>query len=238
MPNCVHGFVPNRNIVTNARKHTEKNWVLNFDLAHFFDSITYSDISNLFLNPPFRCGEKVAKILSLLTVTRIGLPQGAPTSPVLSNLIAMELDRKLMALTKSRGITYTRYADDITFSSDSVFDDDLVEHEKDNPKTHKIGPLLEEIIHQCGFKIHPEKTRLQSKNQAQTVTGLRVNEKVNVNRKFIREVRAMIYKLGKHGLDSYAPHQLIHAKKQTYHTDDLDINQITSMHILNRRILT
>ena len=114
---------------------------------------------------------------------RNALPQGSPSSPLLSNIVCSTLDKRLTDLARRYGLTYTRYADDMTFSSDhSVYARD--------------GAFLQElddIVRGCGFKINEKKTRLQKKGSRQEVTGLIVGEKVNTYRQFIKNLRAAVF---------------------------------------------
>ena len=114
-----HGFIQPTSVVTNARAHTGKRWVLNIDLEDFFPTVNFGRIRGLFLKPPFDMAPAAATVCAQIVTYRNGLPQGAPTSPVLSNLIAVPLDRALLRLVApARASTYSRYADDITFSTD------------------------------------------------------------------------------------------------------------------------
>lgn len=113
-----HGFIPARSVVTNATPHAGRHWVLNVDLADFFPSINFGRIRGLFMAPPFSMGPKAAAVMAQICIHGNGLPQGAPTSPVLSNFIAAALDRRLTRLAREHKCDYTRYADDLTFSTD------------------------------------------------------------------------------------------------------------------------
>lgn len=192
----VHGFVQNdRNIITNATQHKRKPFILNIDLKDFFHSVNFGRIRGIFKNPPFGFNDSCATILAQLCTYNGRLPQGAPTSPVLSNLAATTLDKYLVTLAHKNHFTYTRYADDITFSSKRIFDRSIVDYttNEEGKKVIFIGDKLKSLIEKSGFTINEDKTRLQQKYVRQEVTGLVVNEKVNVNRKFIRKTRSMIY---------------------------------------------
>src|SRR5689334_12289528 len=112
----VHGFLKERSILSNAKLHTGQRLVFNVDLADFFPSINFGRVRGLFMSPPFNLGPAAATVFAQLCTHRNGLPQGAPTSPHLSNFIAADLDRRLTRLARESGARYTRYADDITFS--------------------------------------------------------------------------------------------------------------------------
>ena len=186
-PQGVYGFVinPNKkeplcNIVENAKMHVNKRYVLNLDLQDFFSSIKAYRVKALFQSDYFRYNEQVATALALLVTYEGTLPTGAPTSPVISNFICLQLDEMLLAFCCDKDIQYSRYADDLTFSSD---------HEI--TKSHLQD--LSTIINSNHFKINPKKTRLKLNHRKQTVTGITVNKKVNVDRKILKMVRAMLY---------------------------------------------
>jgi RNA-directed DNA polymerase len=194
-PNEVHGFViqPNYlgkacNILENAKPHVKKKYVLNIDLKDFFPSISAKRIKELFLSDIFNFNEQISTALTLLTTYKGQLPIGAPTSPVLSNFICLALDRDLLEFSTAQELTYTRYADDLTFSSNFLITSD-----------HILDII--NIIHEHRFNINEKKLRLQTSNQKQSVTGLTVNDKVNVDRKLLRKVRAMLHDLTTNGLD-------------------------------------
>ena len=176
----VNGFVPGRSIVSNASVHADKKFVLNLDLENFFPSISFGRVIAVLQLNPIAAQPKVAYYITQLACHNGSLPQGAPTSPVISNLICQRLDRRIESLVKSHQVAYTRYADDLTLSSDQPFENGLLNH-------------LDQIIQDEGFTVNMEKVRLQLKNNRQEVTGLTVNEKVNVPRKYLREVRAMLH---------------------------------------------
>jgi RNA-directed DNA polymerase len=133
----------------------------------------------------------MANAITLLTTINGHLPQGAPTSPVLSNLVCLPLDKQLMAWCDEREINYTRYADDLSFSCDEPFTIEEIS-----------GIRL--IIAQHDFRVNEKKLRKRANNKKQTVTGLVVNEKVNVDRKLIKKVRAMLFDLRLNGIKAAA----------------------------------
>ena len=134
-PECVHGFAEGRSVATNARNHTGRNYVLNIDLKDFFPTITYTRVMKSLQELGFN--EEVSDIISRLCTIpmwderkemwRNALPQGSPSSPLLSNIVCSSLDQRLSALAQRYGVTYSRYADDMTFSSDhSVYAKDSI----------------------------------------------------------------------------------------------------------------
>lgn len=198
-----HGFLEKRSVLTNAQNHTGARFVLNVDLKDFFPSINFGRVRGLFMKPPFAMDPPAATVLAQLCTLRNGLPQGAPTSPMLSNFVASELDRRLLRLAKSHGVTYSRYADDISFSCDRPeFPPLLAFYELDarGNKTLCLGDALAKEIGAAGFAPNPSKFRLQSYAVRQAVTGLTVNAKANVQRDRIRRVRAMLHAWERFGL--------------------------------------
>ena len=199
----VHGFVEGRSIVTNASMHLKKNFVLNNDLTDFYGTINFGRVRGVFLAKPFSFGEKAATVLAQLVCYKKVLPQGASTSPVISNLVAANLDKRLIAIAKKYHCQYTRYADDITFScSKKTFPHSLLIFDGQNPITGtlEVGNVLEEAIKSSGFDINYKKVRLQIKSCRQEVTGVTVNEFLNVKRAYIRNIRAMIHDWKTNGL--------------------------------------
>lgn len=193
------GFVPERSIVSGAKLHTNKNYVYNIDLKDFFHSFERKRVKWMFTQAPFNLSgerEPLAFLLASLCThpieiegqTRIILPQGAPTSPTLTNILCYALDKKLSGLAKRFGATYSRYADDITFSSNkSIF------------KKEAFLSELQRIITSQGLTINEKKTRLQEKEYRQEVTGLIVNEKVNTYRRYVKQLRMWLHYIETYG---------------------------------------
>ncbi len=195
-----HGFVKSRNIVTNAQLHIRKKYILNIDLKDFFPSITFPRVFGLFKANPFNFNKNVSGVLAQICCFKGQLPQGAPTAPIVSNLICSKMDSKLRLLAKELKCDYTRYADDITFSTTrKVFPVELVDSYTDTGI--KLGKKLIDIINNNYFEVNPSKVRLLNKKSRLEVTGLTVNEFPNVKRTFVRQIRAMLYDWDKNGLD-------------------------------------
>lgn len=195
-PDEVHGFVINEgergeqcNIRENAAIHSGKAYVLNTDLKDFFPNISGRQVLHLFSSDLFNYSEEIATALALLTTYQGKLPTGAPTSPVISNLICLDLDAHLKEFAKENNLSYSRYADDLSFSSDELINTVLINK-------------LRAVIKNCGFAINEKKVRMISANKKQTVTGIVVNEKVNVDRQLLKRIRAMIHDLQSKGLES------------------------------------
>ena len=196
-----HGFAKNKSIVTNAKRHLDKKFIFNVDLSDFFGSIHFGRIRNLFKSNPFNFNNSVATILAQICCFANSLPQGAPTSPVLSNMIAWKLDSQLQNLAKMTNGTYTRYADDISFSFTTI--KSRLPQEIVILRDHEASPghALTHIIEENGFFINYDKVRLCSRYSRMEVTGLTVNELPNVRRKYVRQLSSMLYAWRKHGYE-------------------------------------
>ncbi len=202
-----HGFITGRSILTNAQPHANRAIVVNMDLEDFFPSIGFPRVRSVFNRAGY--SPAVATILALLctecprrameydgqryfvaTGPR-GLPQGACTSPGLSNQVARRLDRRLGGLAAKLGITYTRYADDLTFSGDKELEG-------------RIGYLMARVRHIAqdeGFAVNEAKSRVLRRSTAQVVTGLVVNSRPGVARAEVRRLRAILHRARTEGLD-------------------------------------
>lgn len=178
---AVHGFVLNRSIITNAKPHLSKRIVLNIDIKNFFPSINFGRCYGLLVKSPYELSKEIASIIAQLICYRNTLPQGAPTSPIVSNMICAKLDSRLSRYLSRKQIEYTRYADDLTFSTDLDWIDE------------PIIAKIKSIIVEEGFEINNKKFRIQRKLSKQEVTGITVNEKLNVSRYYIRNIRALLH---------------------------------------------
>ncbi|MBL8798641.1 MAG: RNA-directed DNA polymerase [Planctomycetia bacterium] len=201
-----HGFVPGRSIVTNALPHVGRAAVINLDLKDFFPTITFRRVQGLFrklgysghlatllallcTEPPRVPAELDDKVYHVALGQRV-LPQGACTSPAITNALCRRLDRRLDALARRHGFAYTRYADDLTLSGDN---------------TEMIGHVLRNvryILKAEGFTLHPTKSRLMRRGQRQEVTGVTVNVRPGVSRQEVRTLRAILHNAARHGLES------------------------------------
>ncbi len=198
-----HGFIHERSIVTNSNIHVGKRYVLNIDLQNFFPSINFGRVRGMFMGIPHRFPADVATVLAQLCCNNNELPQGAPTSPIISNMICAQLDSQLSKFAHQNRCDYTRYADDITFSTQvATFPRPIAAlvHSQ-NGLTAEIGDELRTLIRNNGFEINTQKVRVQTRTKRQEVTGLTVNECPNVNRGYVRQVRAMLHAWEKYGLE-------------------------------------
>lgn len=197
-----HGYTKGRSIVSNATVHKNKTWVLNIDLKDFFDTIHIGRVIGLFKSKPFCFNADIANKLAYLVCYKRRLPQGAPTSPIISNFICRRLDNDLIKLTSKYKIVCTRYCDDITISTDFNSLPPSILTYQDNH--YFIGAELESVIRGNDFLLNYDKLRCQLKRNRQTVTGLVVNKKVNIQKSKYRHFRAIMHSVEKNGLKETA----------------------------------
>lgn len=181
------GFTPNKSTYDNALPHINKAYVLNIDFQDFFINISSEQIFNIFSKIGY--SDKVSAYLTKLSSYNGILPQGAPSSPYISNLVCLELDNKIGKFISNKDINYTRYADDLSFSS--------------NTDLSLFIEQIESIILEENFKINKNKFRLQKWYERQMVTGLVVNTKVNVPRKYYRQIKQEIFYCKRYGVASH-----------------------------------
>lgn len=202
---AVHGFVPNHSIKTNAEPHLNKEVVINLDLKDFFPYITYERVKGLFVKLGY--SEQIATVFALLCtqaeVDKVNvdgqifyaqkgkrfLPQGSPASPAITTLIAYKMDLRLQGLATKFGFTYTRYADDLTFSA-TVADDKNI---------NMLLTFVKKVVESEDFILHPDKTHVMRNGSQKKVTGIVVNEKLNVDRDTLRKFRALLNQVEKTG---------------------------------------
>ncbi|EKB00831.1 retron Ec67 family RNA-directed DNA polymerase/endonuclease [Proteus mirabilis] len=195
-----HGFERKKSIITNAEKHKRRKWILNLDLSNFFDEFNFGRVRGYFLkNKNFSLDETICNLIAKIACYKNRLPQGSPCSPVITNLILLSLDQRLNKICKSVGCTYTRYADDITISTNKSFFPTKIVTSYDNESIVLNKKFLKEIT-SSGFSLNEDKIRLHNKTYRQEVTGLTVNQFVNVNAKYARKVRAMTHSLFINGI--------------------------------------
>lgn len=183
------GFTEERSVVTNATVHIGHHYVFNIDLENFFPSIPQARVWARIQLPPFDFPKEVANVVAGLCChtnadkTKNVLPQGAATSPLLTNAICDTLDRRMRGVAKYYGLHYSRYADDMTFSSmRNVFEEGS-----------DFRLEIKRIIEEQGFKMNDKKTRLLRDGERQEVTGLTVNQRVNVSRKYVHDIRWILH---------------------------------------------
>lgn len=202
-----HGFLAEKNIVSNARAHVGAQIIVNFDLENFFPSITYKRVKGVFRALGY--SESAATVLALLCTApdtdeieldgktyfvALGerhLPQGSPASPAISNIIARRLDKSLAKIAAVNDFKYTRYADDLTVSTED--------------KDADIGKLMRQIRYVVGkqnFVVNESKTRVLRRGRQQEVTGIVVNDKISIDRKTLRKFRAVLHQAEMNGFEN------------------------------------
>lgn len=187
---CAHGFERGKDITTHAKQHVGRRWVYCTDIKDFFPSITWGRVYGMFQAYPFDAPAPLARYLANLVTYKGQLPQGAPTSPILANLLCRRLDSRLFKWARSNGYIYSRYADDLTFSTDR------------NEFSEKDRAFIDRIVNEEGFEIHSDKRRLMPRWGRQIVTGIVVNEKLNLPRDYVRGLRAILHNIRCFGWES------------------------------------
>lgn len=193
-----HGFVRKRSIITNATMHLHKKNVLNVDLKDFFDGFNFGRVRGFFLtNRNFCLDPDIATVIAQIACFDNKLPQGSPCSPVITNLITHALDIRLAALAERHSCTYSRYADDLTFSTrEKLFPPQIM---RENVGSYAPGKKLKSEVRRSGFELNPKKTRIQYKDSRQDVTGLVVNKKPNTKYEYWRTVKSQCHSLFRTG---------------------------------------
>ena len=186
---CSYGFEKNKSILGNATNHTNKKLVFNIDLKDFFSQIHFGRIRGMFIAPPYSLGIEAATVIAQLVCCNGILPQGAPTSPIISNMICRSMDNNIMKLCKECKVQYTRYADDLSFSTNKRAFSDKICFVEDGKI--QLGYELKAIINNNSFTVNKNKIFLNSKNVRQEVTGIVVNEFPNIKRERLSELRAI-----------------------------------------------
>ena len=172
----------------NAKHPVGKQVVLKLDILHFFDSIRYSAVKDKVF-PEEIYAEPLRILLTMLCYHKDSLPQGAPSSPAITNIILYEFDELIGQWCRERGIAYTRYCDDMTFSGD--FD------------PAEVVRFVRLELRKMGFLLNEQKTRIQRPGQQQTVTGIVVNEKLSIPADYRRKLRQELYYCRKFGIQEH-----------------------------------
>jgi len=182
----VHGFVNGKNILTNATNHSNRKVILNIDLKDFFTQIHFGRVRGMLSKKPYNIGIEAATVISQLACYNGVLPQGAPSSPIITNMICSPLDTQFTKIAFKNNVKYTRYADDLTFSGL-------------NPQVvSKISSRIEDIVNNEGFEINKDKTRIAGSSRAKTVTGLVLSkDSFGIGKNKYKLLRAKLHHLTK-----------------------------------------
>ncbi|MBV1901089.1 MAG: trypsin-like peptidase domain-containing protein [Kordiimonadaceae bacterium] len=190
-----YGFCLGRGVVDNAKQHLGKRVILNVDFENFFPSINFGRVRGLLMAKPYSMPKEVATIVAQICCHDNQLPQGAPTSPVVSNMICRSLDRQLQIMARKHNCWYTRYVDDITISTNRRrFPPQIAQRTDDLSATEaQLGEEFKGIVENAGFNFNPSKTRILTNMERKEVTGVTINEFPNVPRSYVRQIRAMLH---------------------------------------------
>ena len=200
----------------NAKHHVGKQVVLKLDILHFFDSIRYSTVKDKVF-PEEIYAEPVRILLTMLCYHKDALPQGAPSSPAITNIILHEFDEQIGQWCRERGIAYTRYCDDMTFSGDF------------NPA--EVIRFVRLELKKMGFLLNEQKTQIQRPGQQQTVTGIVVNEKLSIPADYRRKLRQELYYCRKFGIQEHLQKIGLEIPENTYRMQLLGkVNYVLQVH--------
>ena len=192
-------YKPGGSVIKNARPHVGKKRILKLDIEGFFDNVLYSQVKDIvFFEEKY--AEPIRTLLTMLCYYRESLPQGAPTSPAITNIIMYDFDETVGAFCREKNISYTRYCDDMTFSGD--FDE------------KKIISLVKTELRKLGLFLKKRKTAVIPKTKRQTVTGIVVNEKINITKEYKKRIRQEMYYVKKFGIDEHLNRMGISDKEQ------------------------
>ncbi len=193
-PEPVVGFVPGKSVLNNAAPHLGNPFVLKMDIKDFFPSVTINRVISVFRNLGYH--HRLAYGLAALCCYNGALPQGAPTSPVLSNIIAKRLDKRIIGFADKIGLTYSRYADDITLSGERI-------------ETSHIR-FIEHLVKDEGFVVNQTKTQLLGPKVKKVVTGVSISSgKATIPRNMKRRIRQEAYYINRFGLKGHLKHEHI-----------------------------
>ena len=200
----------------NAKHHVGKQVVLKLDILHFFDSIRYSTVKDRVF-PEEIYAEPLRILLTMLCYYKDALPQGAPSSPAITNIILYEFDEQIGLWCRERGIAYTRYCDDMTFSG--------------NFDPAGVIRFVRLELKKMGFLLNEQKTRIQRPGQQQTVTGIVVNEKLSIPADYRRKLRQELYYCRKFGIQEHLQRIDLEIPENTYRIQLLGkVNYVLQVH--------
>ncbi|MBS9770722.1 MAG: RNA-directed DNA polymerase [Trichodesmium erythraeum GBRTRLIN201] len=195
-------YVSGRTLIDHLKFHKGQKCVLTLDIENFFSSISTESIEKIFLEIGYT--DIVSNLLARLCTLENSLPQGAPTSPYLSNLYLKGFDQELAKIVRPMGINYTRYADDMAFSGDTIDKEAIIEH-------------VSRMLSGLGLVLNPDKTLLMVKPSRQVISGIVVNEKIQVPRKIRRSIRQSVYYIRKFGFESHKQKTKIYKRNYDKH---------------------
>lgn len=202
--------------IRNAKLHVGKQIVLKLDILHFFDSIGYTTVKDKAF-PAEIYAEPLRILLTMLCYHKDALPQGAPSSPAITNIIMFDFDELIGQWCRNRGISYTRYCDDMTFSG--------------NFDPNEVIQLVRTELKKMGFLLNEQKTHIQRTGQQQVVTGIVVNEKLSIPATYRRELRQDLYYCQKYGIQEHIKKTGLDISEETYRMHLLGkVNYVLQVH--------
>lgn len=236
-PEYVTGFVPSKSIVDNAERHIGMRYIFNSDLKDFFPSIPQARVWGALQARPFSFSKEIASAIAGLCCIEAHneegklvhvLPQGSPCSPTLTNIVCHNLDWKLNGLAKRFHLKYSRYADDITFSSDHFV------YQEDSEFLREFRRIVEEQH----FKLNEKKTRIQKRGERQEVTGLAVSDRANVTREYVRDIDNLLYIWERHGHNAaFANFIARYTPKQNFRQSTPDMKSVIMGRLMYLRMV-
>ncbi len=188
LADCVTSYRKNYSVKDNAKYHVNKNIIVKLDIKNFFNNITFDKVySTCFYEALYP--KSLGILLTNLCCYHNTLPQGAPTSGYISNLVMRKFDELVSSYSKENNITYTRYSDDMTFSGDF--------------NVNNLITYVEKLLTENGFKLNKRKTKVIKQSQRQLVTGIVINKKISICKKYKRKIRQEMYYASKYGINDH-----------------------------------
>lgn len=213
---CATAYLPGSSTLRNARHHVGKQVVLKLDILHFFESIGYTIVKDKVF-PQEIYAEPLRILLTMLCYHKDALPQGAPSSPAITNIIMYDFDELIGSWCKERGISYTRYCDDMTFSGNFV--------------PSEVIHFVKSELKNMGFLLNEQKTHIQHPGRQQSVTGIVVNEKLSIPAAYRRELRQNLYYCKKYGIHEHLHKIDLDVPDETYRMQLLGkVNYVLQVH--------
>lgn len=201
LSNYSYAYRKKVSVLDNAKPHVKKDVIVKLDIKDFFDNIRFSMVYDSCFNETLY-PKKMGMLFTNLCVYNNRLPQGAPTSGFISNVVLRNFDEKVGSYCEKRNISYTRYSDDLTFSGD--FD------------VKNLIKYVNKLLYEYNFRLNKKKIKVVSKKTRQQVTGIVVNEKVNIRRNYKRKIRQEMYYIKKYGLKSHLKNIAYKSDEKTY----------------------
>lgn len=199
--NYTYAYIKGCSIIDNAKPHVDKSKIVKLDIKDFFDNINFNMVYSTCFNETLY-PKKLGMLLANLCTYNNSLPQGAPTSGYISNIVLRSFDEKIGLFCKNNDIEYTRYCDDMTFSGDF--------------NTRKLIKKVNELLYEEGFCLNKKKIVVVNKKTRQQVTGIVVNNKLSIRKSYKKKIRQEVYYINKFGLKSHLIKRKIKLEEKDY----------------------